>query len=201
VAGISLLNGPAIQRPSLEGTHVAEISVGGNVALLQSFDDPLLVRGASRPRDVGHSFSRRDTAVIHVDVPISLHGPIAPIAIRVLDLSKLKKYPTDLPGMAGLLSATRRGVRTIATITSPQLADHPDWLAAGLPGDSAVPGLGYFEIYVDRRGKFRWRLRGPAGRILAESSHGYAKRTDCETALRWVKAHASTSPVRSLDIK
>lgn len=35
------------------------------------------------------------------------------------------------------------------------------------------------EIYKDKRGEFRWRVRAANGRIVADSSEGYVNRADC----------------------
>lgn len=38
------------------------------------------------------------------------------------------------------------------------------------------------ELYTDRRGKHRWRLRARNGRIVAESGQGYARRNGARHA-------------------
>jgi len=38
------------------------------------------------------------------------------------------------------------------------------------------------ELYRDRRGEWRWRLRRDGKRIVAVSSEGYVNRGDCERA-------------------
>jgi uncharacterized protein YegP (UPF0339 family) len=35
------------------------------------------------------------------------------------------------------------------------------------------------EVYRDARGEYRWRVRAANGRIVADSSEGYANRGDC----------------------
>jgi uncharacterized protein YegP (UPF0339 family) len=40
-----------------------------------------------------------------------------------------------------------------------------------------------FEIYRDSKSEFRWRLKAPNGRIIAESGEGYKRKEACEDAL------------------
>jgi uncharacterized protein YegP (UPF0339 family) len=35
------------------------------------------------------------------------------------------------------------------------------------------------EIYRDARQEFRWRVRAPNGRIVADGAEGYRSRSDC----------------------
>jgi len=36
-----------------------------------------------------------------------------------------------------------------------------------------------WEIYQDRRGKYRWRRKATNGEIMGASTHGFVKRVDC----------------------
>ena len=44
-----------------------------------------------------------------------------------------------------------------------------------------------YEIYRDRRGEWRWRLKAANGRILAVSSEGYDGKHNCVHCLLQVK--------------
>lgn len=44
-----------------------------------------------------------------------------------------------------------------------------------------------YEIYQDKRGEWRWRLKAANGKILAVSSEGYVDRYDCAKCLITVK--------------
>jgi uncharacterized protein YegP (UPF0339 family) len=198
VAGLWWLDGPAVQRPALDGRYVAQVAVGGVTSLLQSFDDPLLVRGSSRPEVPGHSYQRRGSAIVHIDVPIAADVVPDDIAITVVDLSKVVRRPVE-PGLVQqLLDDPPRSARRVAIITTAELAAHPDWSSLGLPGGTSTAGT--FEIYVDKAGKYRWRLRRPDGQIVADSGQGYARRVDCEGDLRWIRDNAGRVPIRSTDI-
>ena len=52
-----------------------------------------------------------------------------------------------------------------------------------------------FEVYQDKGGEFRWRLRADNTQILATSSEGYKERRSCEAAIESVKKHAPTAPI------
>jgi uncharacterized protein YegP (UPF0339 family) len=200
VAGIWPLEGPAVQRPALDGTHVAQVLLAGATVLIQSFDDPLLVRGVAPPGELGHSYARAGSALINVDVPLPQGDLPGEIAIRIVDLSKLSRRPTDPEGVQALLDAQPRQARTLAEVNAAQLVEHPDWATLGLRGVPSIPPAGGFEIYLDRASRFRWRLRRPDGQIVADSSQGYNDRAACEADLRWIREHGATASIRSLDL-
>jgi uncharacterized protein YegP (UPF0339 family) len=198
---MSLLDGPAVQRPALEGTHMAQVTISGATALIHSFSDPLLVRGISRPEESGHSYTQLNRAIVHIDVPLSAQGLGGEIAINIADLSKVGVRPTHFEGVRALFETAPRSMRTIGRITTEQLVAHPDWATLGLPGTPEIPPSGHYEIYADQTNRFRWRLRRPDGQIVADSGQGYRERADCEADLRWVKQHGAAAPVQSLDVK
>jgi uncharacterized protein YegP (UPF0339 family) len=198
---MSRIDGPAVQRPTLEGTHVAQVTIGGATAIIHSFNDPLLVRGISRQERPGHSYAQVGQVIVHIDIPIEEEGLAGEITINVTDLSKVRLRPTRLEEVQSLLDATPRSLRPIGRITTQQLMAHPDWAALDLPGTAQTHPSGHYEIYTDGSKKFRWRLRRPDGRIIAESGQAYPNRADCEADLRWVKRHGAHSPIQSLDVK
>jgi uncharacterized protein YegP (UPF0339 family) len=200
VKSLEPLEGPAVQRPALEGTHVAQVMLGGATVLLQAFEDPLLVRGIAPRGKIGHSFSRIDRGIVTVDVPLPEGELPGEITIKVADLSKLKRRPTDPEGLQALLDDPPRAVRTVADVGEAELVRHPEWATLGLPGTPPIPPTGSFEIYVDRARRYRWRLRKPDGHIVADSSQGYRSREECEADLRWLREHGTTAPVRSDDL-
>ena len=200
VAGLWALDGPAVQRPTLDGTHVAQVLVGGVTSILQSFDDPLGQRGVARRGEVGHSYGKSERAIVHVDVPLPMGELPGEITIRIADVSKIGQGPIVAAEFETLLASKRRAVRIVAEITAEQLAAHPEWATLRLGGLAPSIAAGRFEIYVDRAGKYRWRLRRPDGQIVADSGQGYAERSACEADLRWVREHGVSAPVRSLDL-
>jgi uncharacterized protein len=54
--------------------------------------------------------------------------------------------------------------------------------------------LGKFEVYPDKAGKYRFRLKAPNGEIIA-SSESYSSKAACMTGIESVKKNAATAPV------
>ena len=54
-----------------------------------------------------------------------------------------------------------------------------------------------FEIYPDKRGLWRWRLKARNGRTVADSGEGYASRTNAFRAARRVKCAAYSAVIES----
>jgi uncharacterized protein YegP (UPF0339 family) len=54
-----------------------------------------------------------------------------------------------------------------------------------------------FELYKDKAGEHRWRLKHANGNILATSSEGYASRAAAMKCIENVKA-SSDAPVKDL---
>jgi uncharacterized protein YegP (UPF0339 family) len=52
-----------------------------------------------------------------------------------------------------------------------------------------------FEVYKDKSGQYRWRLRSMNKQILATSGEGYKERRDCLAAVESVKRAAAEAPV------
>lgn len=52
-----------------------------------------------------------------------------------------------------------------------------------------------FEVYKDRGGEFRWRLRATNTQILATSGDSYKAKRDCLQAIESVKRAAANAPV------
>ena len=52
-----------------------------------------------------------------------------------------------------------------------------------------------FEVYQDKGGEYRWRLRAQNTQILATSGEGYKEKRSCLAAIDSVKKHAPDAPV------
>jgi uncharacterized protein YegP (UPF0339 family) len=48
-----------------------------------------------------------------------------------------------------------------------------------------------FELYKDRQGQFRWRLKASNGKIIADSGEGYVQKSDCQHGIDLVKSEAA----------
>jgi uncharacterized protein YegP (UPF0339 family) len=200
VASAWLVDGPAVQSDHLAGDWVGRVDVDGRPVLVQSFDDPLLVRGIGRPRDPTHSYLREDRGMLEIDVPLAATEPAGDITVRVADLTGLPDRPTEPEALARLFDDRPRRLRMRATITSAELESHPDFVAVAPAIGRGVAPQERFEIYRDRAGRFRWRLRRHDGQIVADSGQGYERREDCEADLRWIRSAAPNVPVRPLDL-
>jgi len=60
-----------------------------------------------------------------------------------------------------------------------------------------VPVPPQFEIYKDRVGEYRFRLRAPNGEIVAVSE-GYETKAGCENGVSAVKEYAPTAIIQDL---
>jgi uncharacterized protein len=46
-----------------------------------------------------------------------------------------------------------------------------------------MDGMCRFQIYSDAGGRFRWRLRDPEGKIVAEAAQGYTMKQSCKLSI------------------
>jgi uncharacterized protein YegP (UPF0339 family) len=52
-----------------------------------------------------------------------------------------------------------------------------------------------FEVYKDRGGEFRFRLKDAEGNLLAISGKGYDKKADCQAVIEAIKKEAAKAKV------
>jgi uncharacterized protein YegP (UPF0339 family) len=201
VTAISLLEGPAVQRPSLSGTFVVRVDVAGQPALIEAFDDPMVTRGVSRPEIPGHSYIQHPTGTVVVEVPLTRESAVSDLVIRAGHMRQIRSRPTDPDSVGRLFDKKTRGFHRLPDLTLADLVSHPDWVEIGQKVGVAPETRAAFEIYRDRKGLFRWRLRRPDGEIVADSGGGYADRLACEKDLRWVRSFGLSADIRSLDIE
>ncbi|MFW6376459.1 MAG: HVO_2922 family protein [archaeon] len=55
-----------------------------------------------------------------------------------------------------------------------------------------------FELYRDREGKYRWRLRHDNGNVLADSGEGYASKQKARQGIESVKDNAPEAGVEEV---
>jgi uncharacterized protein YegP (UPF0339 family) len=53
----------------------------------------------------------------------------------------------------------------------------------------------HFEFYRDMMGLYRWRLRAPNGKIIADSGESYKDENECRKAIEGVKEIILTAKV------
>ena len=53
-----------------------------------------------------------------------------------------------------------------------------------------------FELYRDRDGEYRWRLRHSNGNIIADSGEGYSSKANAVNGIESVKENAPAAPIK-----
>jgi len=56
-----------------------------------------------------------------------------------------------------------------------------------------------FEVYKDKAGEFRWRLKAGNGQNIASSGEGYAEKRGCLAGIESVKRNAPAAKVEEID--
>jgi uncharacterized protein YegP (UPF0339 family) len=198
VASIWLVEQPAARRATFADPMLIRVDVAGTVRVLESQPDPRVSRSVIREGS-GHSYGVAEEGILLVPVPFVSVAELADVRIRLTDLTGVALREQDPASLARLIENPVAGMRTVYEIGTADLVAAADWPAVaaqlGIPADA-----GRFEIYVDRAGEYRWRLRRADGEIVADSGQGYRTREQCEADLAWVRTHAASAPVTSLDV-
>jgi uncharacterized protein YegP (UPF0339 family) len=58
-----------------------------------------------------------------------------------------------------------------------------------------VTAVTKFQLYKDRKGDYRWRLRARNGEIIADSNEGYSSKASCKHGIDLVKQQAANAEV------
>jgi uncharacterized protein YegP (UPF0339 family) len=58
-----------------------------------------------------------------------------------------------------------------------------------------VNAVSKFQLYEDRKGEYRWRLRARNGEIIADSNEGYSRKASCKHGIDLVKEQAASAVV------
>jgi uncharacterized protein len=61
--------------------------------------------------------------------------------------------------------------------------------------DKDAKGQAVFELYKDRAGEFRFRLKDAEGELLAASGSGYKTKADCQAVIDAIKKEAAKAKV------
>jgi uncharacterized protein YegP (UPF0339 family) len=56
-----------------------------------------------------------------------------------------------------------------------------------------------FEVYKDKSGEFRWRLRMQNTKVIASSGEGYKEKDSCLKAIESVKRVVADAPVKEVE--
>ena len=61
--------------------------------------------------------------------------------------------------------------------------------------EPAAKAAGTFEVYKDKAGEHRWRLKAANGQVIATSGDGYKERRDCLAGIESVRRNAPAAKV------
>jgi uncharacterized protein YegP (UPF0339 family) len=65
-----------------------------------------------------------------------------------------------------------------------------------LPSTSDARAAGMtFEMYKDRAGEFRWRLKASNGQVVATSGQGYGAKAECRHEIEQIQKNAATATI------
>lgn len=207
-----IIEGSFRQRTELNEFHMVISQVQGGQPGFSPVEDPFMLRGAYENDRTGHSFGRLESALMVIDTPFSGAEPPSHLSVRVLDITAYRG-PRNIDAVRQRFDlerpqpSTTRRLANLISVSLEGLYDRPLTLdsraGAGIAfpkGGAGDATPGRFELFKDRRGYFRWRLRNVDGEIIATSGQGYEKRTQCERDLVWVRGNAIESEVVPLDI-
>ena len=62
-------------------------------------------------------------------------------------------------------------------------------------------GAGTFEVYQDKSGEYRWRLKAANGQNIATSGEGYTEKRSCIAAIETVKRAAANAKIEEVEAK
>lgn len=124
-----VVEGPAVQRAALAGSHAVRVEVDGEVTLVEAFDDPRVARGTPSGKEGGHSFRREPVGRIDVDVPLSAGASVGEVTIDVREIAELDAAPTEPAELARLFDEPPAGMRRHAVIGLADLRRSPGFAA------------------------------------------------------------------------
>ncbi|MEM8875795.1 MAG: YegP family protein [Planctomycetota bacterium] len=55
-----------------------------------------------------------------------------------------------------------------------------------------------FEVYQDKKGEYRWRLKSSNGQNIANGGEGYVAKADCLNGIESVKKNSQTADIVEL---
>ena len=88
-----------------------------------------------------------------------------------------------------------RGLVMALVIASPIVFASPHVAEAQDKKDKAAATTAVFEVYKDRGGEFRFRLKDADGTLLAIAGKGYDKKADCQKVIDSIKQYAAKAKV------
>ena len=74
-----------------------------------------------------------------------------------------------------------------------------DRTAAAPAAEGEKKAAATFEVYKDKSGQFRWRLRMQNTKVIAASGEGYKEKESCLKAIESLKRVAADAPVKEVE--
>jgi uncharacterized protein YegP (UPF0339 family) len=88
-----------------------------------------------------------------------------------------------------------RGLVMVLVLASPIVFATPHIADAQDKKPKAAAAGAVFEMYKDKAGEFRFRLKDTDGNLLAISGKGYEKKGECQTVIDAIKKDAAKAKV------
>jgi uncharacterized protein YegP (UPF0339 family) len=88
-----------------------------------------------------------------------------------------------------------RGLAMVLVLASPVIFAGPRVAEAQDKKEKAPATTAVFEVYKDRGGEFRFRLKDAEGNLLAIAGKGYDKKADCQAVIDAIKKEAAKAKV------
>jgi uncharacterized protein len=198
VTSVWLVDAPATSTRAAGHPLVTRVDLGSRLADVARHADPRVQR-STMAGDLGHHYSQHDEGIVYVSVPFANATELSGLSIRIADATNVGPGPMDATQLAELMDAPPAKLGAVRTIGLAELQAVPDWSAVAVALGTPTQA-GAFELYTDRAGRFRWRLRRSGGDIVAVSGEGFTTRAECEAELAWVRANAAHVAVTPLDV-
>jgi len=195
----AIIASPWVIKGSVDSTRYQHTSVLATLKVLFGLPSFLTRRDAS-----ANSFESlfSELSAPRTDTPETLpRAAIPPVTVAKDDPGHPANRPLDLTQTELLL-----GVHQMLRAVDPKVADGFDlhmkqgeasayirWCYDRIA--KANKPTGAFQLYR-ARGKYHWRLCDPKGRVLAESSAGYARRAAALAAVKQIQSAAATGTIK-----
>jgi uncharacterized protein YegP (UPF0339 family) len=88
-----------------------------------------------------------------------------------------------------------RGLVMVLVLASPIVFAGPRVADAQDKKEKAPATMAVFEVYKDKGGEFRFRLKDAEGNLLAIAGKGYDKKADCQAVIEAIKKEAAKAKV------
>lgn len=176
---------------------LAAVTRGDEVVHLSRVPDPFVQRGIRIDRTGPHHFGESAEGRAVVAVPFGSITELTHSMLHVLDLGP-RRVAADAESLSSELGRRLDKGSGVRTLGFDAITASPQWATVGpLLGLAVDPAR--FEVYQDRAGQWRWRLRRAGGEVVAASSDSFVTRAEAEAEVTWIRRHAGGSPTTALD--